>query len=177
MRKRHGFTLLETLVYVALLTIVSTILINFILDITRSYTKAKVKSEVFSQTQQALGTIIKEIKQAKGIYTPTSYFGTGDSKRQLSLETLDPAVGGLPSGENSTFVDFYLDNQKIYVKRENQTTENLTSDLIKITSLEFILLGGNSLVIKIDAQYNTTSVKPEYQAQISLEGAATLRSY
>lgn len=174
---KRGFTLLETLVYVALLTIVSVILVNFILDITRSYAKARVKSAVFSQTQRVLETITKEIKQAKSIYTPTSYFGTGDSKRQLSLETLNPVVGGLPTGENSTFVDFYLDNQKIYVKRENQTAETLTSDLIKITNLEFILLGGNSLVIKINAQHNTASIKPESQAKISLEAAATLRSY
>lgn len=168
-----GFTLLETLIYVALLTIITTFLASFILDLSRSYTKARIKSEVSSQTQRALETITREIKRAKSVYTPTSYFGTGNAKRQLSLETLS----NLPVGENSTFVDFYLDNQKIYLKREGQAIESLTSDLIKITSLTFDLYNAKNIVIKIQAQFNTASTKPEYQAQISLEGAATLRNY
>lgn len=169
--KNQGFTLLETLVYVSLLAIISTFLVNFILDINRSYTKARLKSEVISQAQQALDAITKEIKQAKSIYTPTSYFGAGDTKRQLSLESLY----NLPSGENSTFVDFYIDNQKIYTKREGQNTETLTSNLVKVTLLEFNLLGGNNILIKLDAQYNTTSPDAAQQAQISLETSASLR--
>lgn len=170
---RRGFTLLETVVYIALLTIVTTFLASFILDLSRSFNKARIKADVASQARRALELITKEIKEAKSVYTPTSYFGTGGSQRQLSLETLY----NIPTGENSTFVDFYLDNQKIYQKRENQAAESITSDRVKITNLTFDLISSNNIVIKIDAQFNTTSIDPAYQAQISLESSATLRSY
>lgn len=158
---KKGFTLLETVVYIALLTIVTTFLTSFILDLSRSYNKARLKADAASQVRRVLEIMTNEIKTAKSVYTPTSYFGTGDSKRQLSLETLY----NLPAGENSTFVDFYLDSQKIYQKRESQAEESITSDRVKITNLTFDLINSNNIVIKIDT------------GEISLEGAATLRSY
>jgi hypothetical protein len=115
----------------------------------------------------------QEIKHAKGVYTPTSILD--GSMGQLSLET----TRDLPTGETATYVDFYLDGERLFVKRESQAEEMFTSDKVTVQQLTFKLLDDSSekpaVQITLTVDYADQIAGPS--TSVTLTSTATLRSY
>lgn len=167
-----GFSLVEVLVYIAILGIVISITTGFYSDLMKSYSKTSAKSDVTSNISSALKVISDEIKYAASVYAPTTVLNSNSG--QLSLETAINA----PTGHTLTFVDYYLDNGVIYEKREGSQATPLTSNRVFITALKFekfVSNGKDAVKITIDGKINTASLNPEYQANISLTSTMSLR--
>ena len=173
--KKSGFTLVEMLMYVAIITIVGSVIVVFIPQLTRKNAYLQAKSEVLDNMTSAIGIMAREIKHSSTVYAPTTVFAV--SPGQLSLETY---YNTIPT-EDTTFVDFYLDDNRLYVKREEQEAELLVSDKIKITSLIFTNLnaGGNYPVIRIvlTASYDSPSQEVLEQSRITLTSTVSAREY
>lgn len=170
--QEKGFTLIEMIVYIAIVSIIGGVLISFLANSFKSYNKAQAMQQVFNNTDGSLRTITNEIKYARSLYTPTSVFDNDNG--QLSLETALNA----PADENTAFVDFYLDNGRIYEKREGSSTEPLTSEKVFVSALRFTSVavsGKNSVSVKITSRINTASTQPGDQAQLTLNSTASLR--
>lgn len=154
-RRERGFSLIETIVYIGLLMIIVSVSIYFMINIFSTFNKTFAQKEVMANTQHALDTMTEEIKFSKNIYTPTSVFNQDNG--QLSIETIQTP----PAGESATFTDFYLDNGRIYEKKESQTAIPLTSNQVKINKLKFTYLNPTNapegVQIFIESQFNTTS--------------------
>ena len=171
-KSSQGFSLVEALVYVAILGMVISITVSFFSDLMQTYSKTSAKSDVTSNISSALKIISDEIKYASGIYTPTTVLNSNPG--QLSLETTFNA----PTGHSSTYIDYYLDNGVIYEKREGSSATPLTSNRVFITTLKFerfISNGKDAVKVMIDGKINTASTNPEYQANISLTSTVSLR--
>lgn len=167
---KKGFTLIEMLVYVAVLAILIVALSSFVLWAINSNTKTKVMRETSDSARRAMGTILYEIREAKSVYTPTT------SASQLSLET----TRYLPANETTSFVDFFLCSNRICIKKESQTPVALTSENVNIRDLQFTrIVTGSSASVQVSfvAEYIGPATKPQYQASISLTSTASLRSY
>lgn len=171
--QERGFSLIETIIYTALLTLVVSTAIYFMTSVFDAYKKVFAQREVMSGIQFALDLISEETKFAKNIYTPTSVFDNDNG--QLSIETTQNP----PSGETSTYVDFYLDNGRIYVKREGQTEIPLTSNQVRITKLRFTNLtpanAPEGAQIFIEGQYNTISTSLKDQTLMNFTTSAIIR--
>ncbi|MBI1754967.1 type II secretion system protein [Candidatus Azambacteria bacterium] len=171
--KSRGFTLIETLVYVALVSIVGGALTLFLINNMHAYSKVEARQNVFNNVNDVLKLIADEVKYATGIYTPTSAFDSDSG--QLSLETALNA----PAGENTTYVDFYIDNGRIYEKREGQSSSALTSERVFVERLRFgqktATTTLDSISTDVQARINTASVKSEDQARVALTSSASLR--
>lgn len=169
----RGFTLIETVIYVSIVTIVSSILLLTVLNNLAAYNKAESQQNIFQNVNDALATIMSEIKYAKSVYTPTSVLNADAG--QLSLET----VAGVPTGEETTFVDFYLDNGVIYQKKEGEATLALTSDRVVITQLRFTDMSSgtkHSVTAQIRGHINTSAGSGAGNtAAITLTSSAALR--
>lgn len=174
MNKNKGFTLIELIIYVTVFAIITTVITLFTLNFINAYTKIKITKEVSENSQIAMETIISEIRHAKNVYTPTSYFDSHPG--QLTLET----EKDFPTGEESSYVDFYLDeNNRLCVKREGQEAEPLTSENIEIKNLIFNYLINNnieSIRIELLAVYRDKSDKITHQATTTIISTANLRN-
>ena len=171
---RIGFTLMEILVYIAVLSIVIVAIISFVLWFTHSNTKAKVMRETLDNARRAMEIMSSEVKEAKSVYTPTSIFDSHPG--QLSLETSKY----LPEGEKTSFIDFYLCDNRLCLKKESQDPVALTSDSMEVNKLVFTrILSGESPSIQIDLtiDYKNPTNRPEYQASVNLTSTASLRNY
>jgi len=109
--------------------------------------------------------MIREIREAKGIYTPTS------TSTQLSLET-----------KISTFVDFYLcgaPTSAICLKKESQNPIAITSESVTVRSLVFTQISTTtpSVRIQLGLDYKTQAKLQEYQASVDLTSTVSLRNY
>ncbi|MEK7520390.1 MAG: type II secretion system protein [Patescibacteria group bacterium] len=169
-----GFTLIETLVYAALIATVAGILTLSLLGNISAYNKTEARHNALANATDALGAITNEVKYAKSVYAPTSVFGAAAS--QLSLETALNA----PSGENTTFVDFYLDNGVVYEKREGTAPSALTTARVNIGTLQFSLFTATttkeSVRIEIAGVVNTAApASTGSRANVHVTSTAALR--
>lgn len=167
--KKKGFTLVESLVYVAVLSAVILIAAGFVFWLTYYNKNLRSERELLENTRNAMQVMLYEIERAESVYTPTSSSG------QLSLETYDY----LPDDEISSFVDFFLcDSSRICFKKESQSPVFLTPDTVYVESLGFTRIstnGSDSIKIDLSARYNTND--PSQNFSVNLTSAASLRNY
>ncbi len=165
---KKGFTLIEILVYIAILSIVGGAILFGILKLVDFYNISRFDKEVLMNAHLALNKISGEAKYASSIYLPTS---TANS--QISFETsLNP-----PTDEDETYVDFYLDGGRLCLKRESEDVQILTSEKVEVTSLNFGYLASpthpSSIKTTITVRYKTS--KEKYQREKTLTSLSTLR--
>lgn len=172
-KRQAGFTLVEMLVYIAILTIVLALVVSFMVNLMRFYTRYRVEREISTNIREAMNYMIREIKTSQRIYTPTSLFGS--SPGQLSLET----GINLPTDETATFIDFYIDNGQLLIKREGQNPLAITSDRINVSNLVFTNFTNASLgelvQINLTMEYRDISSRLEFLPEQSLTSSASLR--
>ncbi|MDP2864354.1 MAG: prepilin-type N-terminal cleavage/methylation domain-containing protein [bacterium] len=171
-RLQGSFTLVEILIYIAVLVIIVLVVSAFLTWSIRSNTKARAMREVSDNARRVIEIMSYEVRGAKSIYTPTS------TSTQLSLET----THYLPLGETSTYIDFFLCGDAstiLCLKKESQNSIALTSDRIEVNNLEFILIATTtpSVQINLGINYKNPQNRPEYQASIELRSTVSLRSY
>lgn len=169
LRFNKGFTLVEILVYVAVLSIIVVAIFSFAVWALRVNGKAKAMREVKDMAQTALEQMTSEIREAKSVYTPMT------TASQLSLET----TKYLPLGEESTFLEFYLCQTRLCLKKEGQNPVALTSDRVEVKSLSFQRVASgqtDSVQVELQIDYKNPGQKPEYAASIILKSTASLRN-
>jgi type II secretory pathway pseudopilin PulG len=171
-----GFTLLEALLYIAVLAIIITVVGSFFLWVIRSNTKARVVRETLDNSRRAIETMSYEIKEAESIYSPTT-----DSD-QLSLET----TKHLPTGEETSYIDFFLCGDRLCMKKESQdptaTTPliALTSDQVEVSKFVFTQITTGSVPsVQIDLKidYKNPNNRQEYQSSVETVSTVSMRSY
>lgn len=169
-KMKRGFTLIEVLVYIAVLAIVIVAVSSFLIWATHSNTKVKAMRETLDNARRAMEIMSYEIREAKSIYTSTT------TSNQLSLET----THYLPEGETLTYIDFYLCDNRLCLKEESQNPIALTSDRVEVSNLVFSqIITGTAPSVQIDLriEYKNPTGRPEYQASVNLKSTVSLRSY
>lgn len=167
---KKGFTLMELIVYIAIFAILMLVVSSFVLGLIKVNTKYQTKREVAENAMNIMKTLSYEIQQASSIYTPTSALGS--SPGQLSLET----TLNLPTDEKRTYIDFYLDSENLYLKREGVDPLKLNSANTKITNLVFEKFKPEAVKIQLTVAYKSPATKPEYQFSYFLVSAVLLRN-
>ena len=171
-RASRGFSVIETLIYVAILGAVVSTAIYFLANTFKTYSKIYAQKEVAVNIQYALDMLTEEIRFSKNIYSPTSAFDQDNG--QISVETSQNP----PTGETTAFIDFYLDNGRIYMKKEGQDTLPLTSNQVKINKLKFTLLNPanapEGTQIFIEGHYNSSGAL-QYQSLMDFTTSAIVR--
>ena len=169
-----GFSLIEMLLYVALVATIISSVVFFGIWIIQVSAKSRVNSEVLVNARRAMETMVYEIRKSQSVYAPTSVFDS--SPGQLSLEQTN--VAG--SDESSNFIDFFICGQALCLKREKTNPVALTNSSVRVTSLIFSQrlnsIDNPSLQIKLRVE-SLSSARPEYADSIDLTTTANLRSY
>lgn len=162
---RRAFTLVEIIIYLAIVGMIAVSLVLFSISVSSSRGKAKVVSEVQANARFALDTIRQKMRSASGIN-----FGAGlpgSTSNTLTLITLDP----LPT-------IFDLDtNNRLRMKVSSNPIEFLTSDEISVTDLRFTNLtdGAREHVRMFMTLRYKNAGSVEYQYEYSVESAMSIR--
>ncbi len=168
-----GFTLVEMLVYVGIVSVVFMLTVTLMIQLMRTYTRFRVEREISTNVREAVNYMIREIKSAEDIYVPTSALGSHPG--QISLETRL----NMPADETSTFIDFYMDNGKLLIKREGQNPFPLLSDRVEVKNLVFRHFdpAGLAELLQIDLTlgYREGTSRFEFQVEKTLVSSASIR--
>ena len=169
----RGFTLIELLIYSLLLVVIGVISVSFFIQVVKVTETSRRSREALDNASRAMSVMTQEIRHAKSVYTPTSILDGGIG--QLSLET----TRDLPTDETSTYVDFYVDDERLFIKREGQADQMFTSEKVRVNQLKFSLLDDSSekpaVQITLTVEYIDQISGPANSA--TLTSTATLRAY
>ncbi|RJQ13906.1 type II secretion system protein [Candidatus Parcubacteria bacterium] len=170
---RKGFSLLEMILYVAIVAIIGTLLVNFIFGLFQGFNKVRAKREVLTNTRLAMERMLADIRSAHSVYTPTSIFGS--SFGQLSMET----KLNLPADENRTYFDYYVSSSRLYLRRDGGSPLAITSEAVRVTDLVFqYLKNGTSNAESVQIKLTITSPpggREDVSATTTLSASATVR--
>lgn len=165
----RGFTLIEVIIYIAVLAIIVSAVYSLFLWTVKIYSKSRAIRETTESARRALETITYEINSADGIYSPTS------STTQLSLATRNQ----LSALEDLGYVDFFLCSGQLCIKRDGRDPEAITSENVTIQSLSFSQVFATSSIpsvrVSFEASFNNPGGKPEYRSDVQTVFSASLR--
>jgi len=123
-KKQKGFSLIEIILYLGLLSIILTVLAVFFQE--EIFLKAKIndKVEIVDNGQFALNKIVWYLKQAESLNAPA----VSQSQNTLSLNLAD-------SAQNP--VIFYVENNVLKIKIANNEPVALTNERVKVSEITF----------------------------------------
>jgi len=169
--RQAGFTLIEILAACGIFIIIFGVLTGFIVWVYGSVVKIQAVSEVENSFQQAMETMLREIKRSRSIYTPTS------NSSQISLATINYT----PLGEITSFIDFFICGEQVCFKIEGQDPVALTSQKTKVQALNFIYLTQagkpTSVQIGLDLGHQNSNLNPALNILMTATSTASLRMY
>jgi type II secretory pathway pseudopilin PulG len=144
----RGFTLLETIIYIAIASMVVASFTTFALSISSSRNKAYVAQEVQSNTRTALELIRQNIYASDGVQIAGSVFDTSPGYLVLTMpiSAQDPTIIRLDGGSGV-----------IFVKAGSSAEVPITSDVISVDNLIFTNLSGmavrDNIQVELTASY------------------------
>ncbi len=161
-----GFTLVEVMVSVALLAIISLMVTSAMMWMFSTGDRSKADSALLESGRRMLDQISYEIKGAEGVYASTT------TASQLSLET----NRYLPTGETSSFVDFFLCGSALCLKKESQNPMTLTPNDVQVTAFSVTQLS-NGTIPSIRIALTLQSTSGTQQATTTITSTTSLRKY
>ncbi len=168
-RAQSGFSLIELIIYVALVSIIVTGFVSFAIDLAASSQKAKVQLQVQQNARFAMETILREIRQAQGLDELNSTFGAHPGA--ITLEQADPL-------NDPTVID--VENGILRIMRGAQGTEEITDESLEITDLVFENLSTPGRVQVLRVALTLRHANPDqseiFEADSTLYGTAVIRT-
>ncbi|MFH1946860.1 MAG: GxxExxY protein [Candidatus Magasanikbacteria bacterium] len=167
--RSKGFTLIETLIYIAIIGGVMATFISFGLGISQNRNKVYAKQEVQANARIALDIISQKIKMADGINIASSTFDADPGVLSLSMAN---------SSLNPTVLQLNQDDGILQITQGAGDPIFITSDKVKITNLVFTNLGGENergnIKIDMTVEYDSDG-DVSFSSSQSLTTAVSLR--
>ncbi len=165
---RRAFTLIEIIIYLAIVGTVAVTLVMYSISVSTSRGKAEVVAEVQANARFALGIMRQKIRTASSINISANTLN--DDPGVLSLTMLSTA-------ENPTIFGLDARNGRLCMKIGANPCEFLTSDEISVTDLRFVdLTDGPREHVRVfmTLRYNGADLV-EYQYKYSIESTLGVR--
>lgn len=176
--KRRGVSLLELLIYIALLSIIMVIVSTSFISISKGKGKAEAQSEVNSAIRFSFERLTQDIKSATAVTTP-SCTPSCTADANSTAATLVMTIGGQT-------VTYDLSGGELRRKVGTQALESITaSTTVNVTNARFTRLENANLIptslsatttsIRITLSMQHRSTSPDYQYTDSATTTVTLR--
>lgn len=178
--KKLGFTLIEVIVYISILSILLVVAVNFLTGLIQVQKKAELHRKVWENADYAAKRVVFEIENAKSIYAcPTCSSIFDNDAGAISLET----IINTPSGESTTYVDIYLNlaDSRLYIKREGLEKDPITSADVEVSKFHLKDIAFDtyniptSVQIEIVVKQKGEPKKPQYKAETGIITTASIK--
>jgi len=157
-KRNRGYTLLEVVVYVGVLSVAVLAIFSILFSITRAFVEARIYNEVEISGTAAMERITREIRTAISVDDGNSVFDSHPGL--LQLNTTDEA------GTEKT-IQFYFDDANDAINLDDDGTDKgpLTGSGVEITNLVFRKwVNTKSTLVKIEMTVRSKK-KPTFSAK------------
>jgi len=149
MKIRRCFTIIETILYVAILIMVMGVLVVFLVNVVRRESKVTMVEEVNQNARFAIEKINSVIRDSKDATVPSDGGGTGPT---LSLT--------MPDGSVDVFM---VTNGVLTLQQGANAAVPLTSSAVKVANLSFTNLVDPTAHTRTDNQWPPIACTPQQQ--------------
>lgn len=176
LKNKKGYTLVEMLLYVALLGVITVVIVGIFLVISRMNSRIVSLTETNSNAYSAMERMVYEVSNAENIYLPTSNFVNynydGAKATQFSLVTRQ----AVSVNETDAYIDFYLENNTIFMKQDGASPIALTSANVSVQSMDLYYYKNDTREsVKIDFTVKSNNIL-NLETKIDLSTVIVLRS-
>ncbi|PIP23885.1 MAG: hypothetical protein COX90_03160 [Candidatus Nealsonbacteria bacterium CG_4_10_14_0_2_um_filter_38_17] len=162
---KRGFTLIEFLIYSAILGMVLVLAVGFLWNMVFGSIKEASYEEVQENSRFALMKITQEIKRAKAISNPAPGFSSNTLSLSMNNPSFNPTVFDIVDG-------------KLRITIGSSGPYELTSSQVIVNSVQFTNLSypDTSGIIRIEMTISHINPgnQSEYQASINLNSSVSL---
>lgn len=169
MMNKRGFTMIEMLIYVAIVGGILSSFVSFAISLSNSRNKTYAIQEVQANAREALNIVTQKIRSASGINANGSVFGLDPG--YLSLVMPSAAV-------NPTIISLNHDNGVIEIKEGLSASTTIMADEVKVANLIFTnLTDGNRENVRINmtVEYDNPNNDPDFAYTQTLQTAVSVR--
>jgi type II secretory pathway pseudopilin PulG len=146
-KNQTGFSLLEMIIYVAILAMMFLLLVRTVLSFTGSYRQLQVLRALDRSALNSLERMTQNIRNASSINAGQSSFGATPGILAV-IQT---------KGINSTTTRFYVQNKTLQLEVNGTAVGPLTVGQTEVTSLVFRQLVSTTTAVKIDLTLTASS--------------------
>lgn len=168
LNRKKGFTLVESMIYLAILVFLLVGVINAVMTLTSMYRKVRVVKSVESSAIALMDRIIRETRNAESVYPAQTSWNI--SSGSLALNTTD-------SAGNASIVRFYVatGTMRSMLEENGVNLGPLTDSNVRVSSLLFRSYStSTSAAVKIEMTLESASTTPLYVLK-NFYGTAVLR--
>ncbi|OHA81860.1 MAG: hypothetical protein A2675_01790 [Candidatus Yonathbacteria bacterium RIFCSPHIGHO2_01_FULL_51_10] len=145
---RRGFSLIEMVVYIALLAILTVLAVNMTLSMTRAFADLRVSRDLNSSATALFERITRDIRGAYDVDAAGSVLGTNPG--ELLLNTKDAG------GTNMT-VEYFVSSGAVHIKENGLDLGPITSASTQTGSFVVReIIGANSKAVKVEVTLSAT---------------------
>lgn len=168
-KNQKGFTLIETIIYIAIIGTVIAVFVDFSLSVSSSRNKVYSAQEVHANAREILSLITTKVHEADNINIGASTFGADPGV--LSLAMTDPA-------KNPTIIFLNQDDGQLQITEGLDPVINISSDEVKVKNLVFSNLSPSTkrenVKIDLTIEYNG-SEDVDFNYSRSFQTSASIR--
>ncbi len=146
----YGFSIIEIVVYLAIFTAISIVVINSFIVVLSSFREIRSNHDLLNSGTSSMERISREIRQAKNIDLVNSQINGGESL-QINSTNID---------NTNTVIKIIREGDELNIYKDNELVGNLLTQNTIVTSLSFYrILTTNSEGIKIKMTIQDTKSK------------------
>lgn len=167
---KQGISLIEVVVYVALLGMIAVFVSNSLISIINTYARARIEREVLNNARSVLELVTKAIAQSQEIYAPSSRLNT--DLGQLSFITNATST----PEHTAAYGDIWVDGGAVLMRLEGEGTLTLSAASVRAATLRFeriIQTPGREavkVIIRVDAAGSRFPASATLNATTALRG-------
>ncbi|MDO8555269.1 MAG: type II secretion system protein [bacterium] len=128
-KKNNGFSLVETIVYTAILAVTTIFVVNSLLKTVSAFNSFRVSKQINAAAINSMERMTREIKSSSQIDTNNSVFDINPGK--LIINKNDPGTGA------PITLEFSVANSRLTIKKDNESPIALTSSGTEVSNLVF----------------------------------------
>ena len=167
MHHKKGISLLETIIYIAILAVMVAVVVNTVLITTTAFGKSRVKRNVAVQGGAALERILREVRLANNVDVAGSVLGVHPGRLRL-----DTTVSS--SDETPTTREVFLTSSTIMMLTSGSSDAALTADA-EITNLVFYFIEAAETSEAVRVEMTITGSVGQTTTSQNFYGTAVLR--
>jgi type II secretory pathway pseudopilin PulG len=165
----HGFTLIETIIYIALVGVIVSSMVLLSISVSEVRNKIYSAQEVQGNLRHATDIIAQRIRASTGVTIGNSTFGSDPGVLQLSMKE---------SAKNPTIISLTADNGALQIQEGVGAAVLLTTDDVDVTNLLFTNLTDGErehIRIQMTIAYDSDAPDVEYAYSKSITTAVSVR--
>lgn len=154
-----GYSLVETIVYVALFVGLSALLIDSLIVMGKAYTESRASRDILVSAQTSVDRIMRDVRSANAVSVIGSYFDASPGILLISIKD----ENGVASTEK-----FNLDNGQVFLSVNNGAAVPLTDPHVSVDSLVFRdIYSGTGEAVRVEMTVRSLRSKAGARADIT----------